>query len=250
MRLIEDYSTIYQLADDLSIGYEQDPPFPHCVIEDLFNQEVLEIVLADFPRPEEQKNWRTIHAQRFGQDMQFNKLGLAEELEWPDSIRRLIHELNSGPFLHFLERLTGIEKLLPDPRTRGGGIHQVVNGGLLGVHADFTEHRIYGFDRRVNLLLYLNHDWQDEWEGHLELWTTDVSRCEKRLRPNFGRCVIFNTDAKSFHGHPVPLNCPEEVTRKSIALYYYTIGREGTQVEHTFQTDWQQLPETEKPEPQ
>jgi len=161
--------------------------------------------------------------------------------------RQLIWELNSGTFIRALEKLTGIENLIPDPSLRGGGLHQVLPGGVLGVHADFTHHVDYDLERRVNLLLYLNKDWHDDYEGHLELWNRDASRCIKRIRPLAGRCVVFNTDADSYHGHPRPLNCPDGVTRKSIAIYYYTLGRDDKNVAPTQRTDWRVLPQVDLP---
>ena len=162
-------------------------------------------------------------------------------------IRQLIWELNSSTFIRTLEGLTGIENLIPDPSLRGGGLHQILPGGLLGIHADFTHHVKYDLERRVNLLLYLNKDWEDEYGGHLELWNRDASHCVKRIRPTAGRCIIFNTDADSYHGHPRPLTCPEGITRKSIAIYYYTHGRGDQNVEPTQRTDWQILPEVDLP---
>src|SRR3546814_13364087 len=44
----------------------------------------------------------------------------------------------------------------------------------------------------------------------------------RAVAPVFNRCVVFNTDSDSYHGHPDPLTCPEDRSRRSIALYYYT----------------------------
>lgn len=137
--------------------------------------------------------------------------------------RRIINSLNDAKFLRYLEDLTGISGLIPDPYFDGGGVHKVARGGFLKIHADFNWHKKMKLDRRVNLLLYLNSDWKEEWGGHLELW--DGRRCVKKVLPTMGTMVIFNTTDYSFHGHPHPLNCPDGVTRNSIALYYYTNGR-------------------------
>ncbi|MHB1424845.1 MAG: 2OG-Fe(II) oxygenase [Gemmataceae bacterium] len=96
-------------------------------------------------------------------------------------------------------------------------------GGFLNIHADFTAHPHHRlWRRRVNVLLYLNENWPEEYGGHLEFWTKDMQRCFEKILPLFNRCVIFNADKDSFHGHPHPLACPSETTRKSIALYYYS----------------------------
>ena len=138
-----------------------------------------------------------------------------------EATRHLLAELNSAPVIAFLERLTGIEGLVPDPHFVGGGLHQIERGGHLKVHADFNRHPRTQLERRINLLLYLNRDWKDEYGGALELWNRDMSACEARILPLFNRCVVFSTTETSYHGHPEPLNCPEGWTRKSIALYYY-----------------------------
>jgi len=243
-----DYDRLYALAEQQRSAYASAHPFPHIMMSDLVDADILREILQLFPTPEQTENWRRLHVRSNEQDVQLAKLGLQFEREMPSLIRQLIHELNSGPFLYFLERLSGIDNLLPDPSLQGGGLHQVLHGGLLGVHADFTRHHRYQLDRRLNLLLFLNHDWKDEYGGNLELWSRDMNHCERNIRPEFGRCVIFNTDDTSFHGHPRPLTCPDGMTRKSIALYYYSNGRDDAQVPPTTDTNWQRLPDVSLPE--
>jgi hypothetical protein len=223
-------------------------PFPHIVLDEFIRSDVVDAILAGFPSPSADIKWRQLVASGSdGEKVQFNKQGMPHLFKISAVARQLIWELNSGTFIRALEKLTGIENLIPDPSLRGGGLHQVLPGGVLGVHADFTHHVDYDLERRVNLLLYLNKDWQDEYEGHLELWNPDASRCIKRIRPLAGRCVVFNTDADSYHGHPRPLKCPQGTTRKSIAIYYYTLGRDDKDVAPTQRTDWRVLPEVDLP---
>ena len=80
-------------------------------------------------------------------------------------------------------------------------------------------------DRRVNLLLYLNKNWLDSYGGCLELWDKEMTKCVKKIKPEFNTMVIFNTNDFSNHGHPDPLNCPINLSRKSIATYYFSKGR-------------------------
>jgi len=131
----------------------------------------------------------------------------------------------SAPVLQFLERLTGINGLMGDPSLLGGGVHKINRGGKLGVHADFNVHFRTQLHRRINLLLYLNKDWNAEWGGDLELWEKDMSKCCIKVAPVFNRAAIFNITDDAFHGHPHPLNTPENVSRYSLALYYYTVDR-------------------------
>ena len=122
--------------------------------------------------------------------------------------RQLFHFFNSRPMLEFLEGLTTIQGLLPDPYFVGGGYHETGRGGKLGIHADFRVNEQLHLDRRVNVIIYLNESWP-EWGGHLELWDRDMTVKCKEIAPVFNRCVVFNTDATSYHGHPEPLQHPK-----------------------------------------
>ena len=129
----------------------------------------------------------------------------------------------SPRFVTWLEQLTGIPALLPDWTMDGGGLHQTLRGGHLNIHADFSTHHVHeNWARRVNILLYLNDEWRDEWGGHLELWDKDMSSVQGRVSPKGNRMLVFTTSEDSFHGHPDPLVCPEDVARRSMALYYFT----------------------------
>jgi hypothetical protein len=139
--------------------------------------------------------------------------------------RHLVAQFNAATVIGFLERLTGIDGLVPDPHLVGGGLHQIERGGRLEVHADFNRHEHLRLDRRLNMILYLNREWREEWGGHLELWDRTMRRCVRKVLPVANRCVVFATSDHSFHGHPDPLTCPPGVTRKSLALYYYSNGR-------------------------
>ena len=140
-------------------------------------------------------------------------------------VRAFLDAMNGYEMLQFLEALTGIEGLIPDPYFGGGGLHQIEPGGFLKIHADFNVHPKLKLDRRLNLLTYLNKDWRDEWGGHLELWNAPMTERRQRIAPLFNRTVVFSTTDTSFHGHPHPLTSPPGVTRKSVSLYYYTAGR-------------------------
>lgn len=232
------FSVLPALAATHAQSYQNALPFPHAVFDDFVDISLAKRLAADVPKPGEEKNWRAIvDNYSDGDAAQHGKLGLPHEAEFSPLIRAVLWEMNSGPFLRFLESLTGIRGLIGDPRLQGGGVHQILPGGYLGVHADFTEHKYYGLSRRLNVLIYLNEGWQSEWGGHLELWERDLSRCARRVQPNLGRCVVFSTDDTSYHGHPEPLACPEGITRKSLALYYYTHGRQDS-ADAVTHTEW------------
>jgi Rps23 Pro-64 3,4-dihydroxylase Tpa1-like proline 4-hydroxylase len=203
----------------LAAQYRSADPFPHIVIDDLFENADLERVLAEFPKPE-QMRW-----MRFDSATE-KKLGFYHEHSTlaPD-VRAFLDAMNGFEMLLFLEALTGIDGLIPDPYFGGGGLHQIEPGGFLKIHADFNVHPKLKLDRRVNMLVYLNKDWDEAWGGHLELWNASMAECRQRIAPLFNRTVVFSTTDTSFHGHPHPLLSPPGVTRKSVSLYYYTAGR-------------------------
>ncbi|HKH46091.1 MAG TPA: 2OG-Fe(II) oxygenase [Thermoanaerobaculia bacterium] len=198
--------------------YTSAQPFPHAVIDSLFPDEVLRTVLAAFPQPDEIE-WR-----RFDNATE-KKLGYWHESSLHPDLQLFLYEMSAPPVLRFLEALTGIEGLIPDPYFGGAGPHQILPGGFLKVHVDFNRHPLLQLDRRLNLLVYLNEDWEEAYGGHLELWDREMTRCERKILPVFNRTVVFSTTDFSFHGHPVPLSCPEGRSRKSVSFYYYTNGR-------------------------
>jgi Rps23 Pro-64 3,4-dihydroxylase Tpa1-like proline 4-hydroxylase len=199
---------------------------------------VAEAALRDFPEPKE-VDWLA-----YKDVNQHKKLAFDAVEKLPASIRDVLYFLNTRPMLKFLETLTGIQSVLPDPTYAGGGLHQIKPGGLLEVHADFSYHNGLRLDRRINVLIYLNKDWEEEYGGHFELWDREVKRAEKKILPIFNRCAIFSTTSVSFHGHPVPLACPPDRNRKSIATYYYSNGRpeEDPELTHKHEVAFQQRP--------
>ncbi|PYR33651.1 MAG: proline hydroxylase [Acidobacteria bacterium] len=207
---------------DLRADYCAAQPFPHIVLDNFLDRGLLEAALREFPdlASEEWIHYTHVNERKFG---------LSNRAHFGPALGTLIDTLNGPRFVQWLEQLTSIQGLKGDETLEGGGLHQSARGGFLNVHADFTVHpHRRDWRRRVNLLVYLNHDWQDEYGGHLELWDRQVRKCVRKVAPIFDRAVVFSTDPDSFHGHPEPLACPPEMTRKSLALYYFT--EETTQI--------------------
>ncbi len=193
-------------------------PFPHIVIDDALPTNVLDAVIAEFPAPEE-ADWQTFDKQTEV------KLALADTERMGPSTRHLLAEFNGQVFTEFLQQLTAIDHLVPDPHYDGGGLHQIRRGGFLKVHADFNKNKRLNLDRRLNVLLYLNRDWDPSFGGNLELWNPDMSAAVQSIAPIFNRMVVFATTDDALHGHPEPLTCPPDRARRSMALYYYSNGR-------------------------
>ena len=194
-------------------------PFPHAVIDGFLPEWAGDAVVAEFPAPD------GIPWDRYHDGGNTLKLATAQAALIGPVTRAVLAELNGPAMLDFLEALTGIDGLIPDPHLLGGGLHQVETGGFLNIHADFNLHPRLRLDRRLNLLLYLNPGWTEADGGHLELWSADLRSCERRILPVHNRCVVFSTTDTSFHGHPHPLAVEPPRTRRSVALYYYSAGR-------------------------
>jgi len=200
----------------LAKQYRTAAPFPHIVLDGLFDDSLLSDVVRDFPAPAQMK-WLSFDNRHEKKLAWYHELGTLA-----DTVRALLDKLNGFETLLWLEALTGIEGLIPDPYYGGGGVHQIEPGGFLKVHTDFNLHPKLKIYRRLNLLVYLNREWKDVYGGHLELWNADRSHCEQRILPLFNRTVVFSTSPISYHGHPQPLRSPDGMTRKSLSLYYYT----------------------------
>lgn len=218
------YENLMQVARDYKKAYKNASPFPNISFKNFFDEDMLNEILEEFP-----------DLAKKG-DIKFNspnevKLATKGEAKFGPKAKRLMHFLNSEPFLLFLQEITGIEeKLMPDPYFEGGGFHETKPGGFLKIHADFNKHKETKLDRRLNVLIYLNKDWDDSYGGHFELWDRDMTKCVKKVAPEFNTLAMFSTTDFSYHGLPNPLTCPPDRSRKSLALYYYSNGRPAEEI--------------------
>jgi hypothetical protein len=208
-----------RLEADLSAtieSYRSAAPFPHHVFDDVLRPEVFDKTVAEFPATDDPFWKGYLHVNE-------TKYSNTEPDTWGPTLQDVARAFCEPRFVAFLERLTGIEGLLPDWSMDGGGLHQTLRGGHLNVHADFTSHHQHdNWARRVNILLYLNEQWPDEWGGKLELWDKDMTAVQARVTPAGNRMLVFTTAEDTFHGHPDGLTCPPGEARRSMALYYFT----------------------------
>jgi Rps23 Pro-64 3,4-dihydroxylase Tpa1-like proline 4-hydroxylase len=230
-----DLGFLMDFADKNHGSYLAAEPFPHIAVDNFLHPEILEAVVRDFPSPDSQP-WEAMV------DKDQKKFATNVVSRMAPSVRRVLYFLNSREIVNFLEKLTGIEGLIPDPHYAGGGCHELRPGGFLKVHADFNWHKQMRLDRRINLLVYLNKDWRAEYGGNLELWDTTMSRKVAEYTPLFNRCVIFNTTDTAYHGNPVPVSCPPGRSRRSLAFYYYTNGRPAGEVSQSHGTLFKNRP--------
>ena len=209
--------------DRLNKEFTSAEPFPHIVIDNFLSEDVLKVVLNEFPKSDSELfTWKSNDANSIKLMCQDRKL-----IKKLPNIDRLIDELNGTEFLTDLSTITDMPKLYGDSELSGGGIHQIKKGGFLKLHVDFNvADTLPDLHRRLNIILFLNESWDSDWNGQLELWNNDCTECVVSVEPIFNRAVIFDTqpsgDRMAWHGHPTPLTCPDGVTRKSLALYYYT----------------------------
>lgn len=209
-------------------SFQEAAPFSHIVLDDFFPEDVLQTVLDEVPARDAQQWARWGSGSRLEDPDEAIKMGISREATVGPVTRNFMLQLNSASFLQFLNILSGAppNSLIGDPTFHGGGLHSTGRGGRLLVHTDVERHP-HGmpFCQKLNLIIYLNHDWPDEYGGHLELWSRDGSCCVKRIAPVFNRAVIFESGTNTYHGHPRPLTCPPFRHRVSLAAYYYCINR-------------------------
>jgi Rps23 Pro-64 3,4-dihydroxylase Tpa1-like proline 4-hydroxylase len=207
--------------------YAAAQPFPHIVLDNFLSEPLADLCLAEFPV-------RPASNARYARPQENKKFEFNPETFSP-SLRTLFYSFNSLPFIGFLENVTGIKGLIPDPYFAGAGFHEIANGGHLNIHADFNHHALLDLERRINVLIYLNRDWKEEYGGCFEIWDRTMTQRCLRVVPLFNRCVIFNTSSTSFHGNPEPINHPAGTSRRAVALYYYTSTWDKTRREHSTQ---------------
>lgn len=209
---------------ELSKVYYDQEPFPHLIIDNFLDETVALDVAYEL-------RWLNVNFQE--EEWRFDKKDHHKNQVLKRSITQLNNMLptsklistyvNNPQFLSFLRDLTGMEKLVGDWEYRGGGVHMTPKGGSLNVHHDFNflgdPKNPYAY-RKVNLLIYLNEEWDSDWGGNLELWEKDLSAPKHIIEPKFNRAVLFNIEDAP-HGHPHPLECPEGETRRSLAYYFY-----------------------------
>jgi Rps23 Pro-64 3,4-dihydroxylase Tpa1-like proline 4-hydroxylase len=213
-----DFDRLKARQAQLKKEFQSKTPFRYLSFENFFFADKAELILQNYPSVEAGIWDGTTY---INQKNKFQK----REFETGSIFNDVFDELNSVGFLNWLSEITEIPKLLPDEKLFGGGLHQSVNGAFLDVHVDYNIHPETKLHRRLNALVYMNKDWQDDYEGHLELWDMGEKKMLDKIAPVFNRCVVFETNEISFHGHPKPLKTPEGVSRKSLATYYYTVER-------------------------
>lgn len=211
-----DFARLQRDLPATAAAYATASPFPHTVIDGVLTEAAFQDAVAEFPAVDD-PFWRGyLHVNE-------TKYSNTAPDTWGATLAAVAKDFCGPEFVAYLEDLTGIRGLIPDWSMDGGGLHQTLRGGHLNIHADFSTHHVHeSWARRVNILLYLNTEWPEDWGGQLELWDPGMTECRARVTPAGNRMLVFTTSLDSFHGHPDGLRCPEGQARRSLALYYFT----------------------------
>jgi len=212
-----DRNALVARARVLAPAWASAEPFPHAILDGLFGAEIANGLAAAFPGPSAAR-WK------FRDHPEQRRYGHLQQTGFADvapALRHALAELNGQAFLDFLETLTGIRGLIGDPHFIGGGLHLTPPSGFLAVHTDFTGDARRGLRRVLSAIVYLNPSWEESWGGDLELWKPEGTRAEIRIAPLCDRLVVLAQGDSNFHGQPVPLACPPDRFRASLAAYYF-----------------------------
>ena len=212
---IINFSLLNNQIEKLVTDFNKKRPFHYVVIDNFLDETYAKNLLKDFKDTSEWSHYCHYNEK---------KLALIDRKKYSETTLEVFEALKSTAFINFLQNLTKINNLLTDElEEEGANLTEVREGGFLNIHSDFQSHSTKKkWNRELNLLLYLNHDWKSEYNGDLEFWDENMMECKVTTVPIFNRCVIFKTEEKTFHGHPNPLTCPKDMSRKSLILYYFT----------------------------
>ena len=233
-------------ADQLAARFREREPFRHVVIDDFFAPDYCAMLLSQFPAFE-RGNARS-------EDGSLGNKSTVEKIRSLGPAFSALDDLvKSGEFLALVGRITGIPDLLYDRWYFGGGTHENRNGQDLDAHVDFNRHPVEKWHRRLNLIVYLNHEWNDAWGGSLELHSDPRAPDDRvtTITPLCNRAVIFETTEWSWHAFP-RIDLPadkQHLTRKSIALYFYTKERPADELADTHSTIYVDRPLPERFQP-
>ena len=199
-------------------------PFNYWIIDNFFEPELANQLSEEFLEYNN-PNWFN-----YNNPLE-NKKTINNYYFFPSATYKVFFRLSSNAFVNYLNEVTEIKNLIPDLGLHGAGWHIHEKGGKVNIHLDYSVHPKLGLQRKLNLIIYLTKNWNPSWGGSLEFWNHDPDTnkpLEKAVTIEniFNRAILFDTTQNSWHGFPTPLNCPEGVYRKSIAMYYLTYNEE------------------------
>ena len=212
-------------------------PFRHAILDNFLPLQYADMIYKELREIEVTDQW-------YKYESPFEKKRSTDNWSlFPPKVSHFLMTTLTGPFIKNVEEQLGMSGLVGDGHLVGGGIHCQEQGSFLHVHADFNRHRITNLHRRVNGILYMNKQWDDDWGGQIEFWKPDMSACEKKISPKFNRLVLFEINDKAFHGLPDPITCPPTHRRMSLAFYLYSADRPQHEKSEPHSTLFQRRPQ-------
>jgi hypothetical protein len=229
------------VVEELCQQFQTADPFPWLVLEDFLTENFVLQLITDFPQP-----GPDYAKYCLGDD---GKLGPnyanPNPQEFPPAFQLLDSLISSDEFVTLLSKLTGIPDLEYDPDYFGGGIRESQSQVFLPPHIDFNHHPRTVAHRRLNLLVYLNEDWMEEWGGAIQVHKDPrVHRTDSMVAsfaPVLNRCFVFETSERSWHGFNrlVP---PPGRSRRAFTVYYYTKDRPDADTVNWHNTEYVEPP--------
>jgi len=202
-------------VENIHKQYVTSSPFPNVIIPNFFDDDLAEKININFPSIDETwKHYDNPLEQKYSLNEFDNSL-----------FSNVFAYLQADAFVDIIKKITGIDDIQKDPLLHGAGLHAYPNNGKLDVHLDYSVHPISGKERRCNLIIYMNKDWKETYGGNLELFDKNL-HSQKTLLPGWNTAVLFQTSDISYHGLPKPICCPDDMYRKSLAIYYVSKKRE------------------------
>jgi Rps23 Pro-64 3,4-dihydroxylase Tpa1-like proline 4-hydroxylase len=221
-------------TDNLNKQFISAEPYEHIIIDNFFNEEYLNTLINEFPSINDKEYKWYLYNNPIEKKYALNNF--EKLLNYND----LFKQLQTPEFVNIISQITSIKNLENDPHLHGAGVHYHPNGGKLDMHLDYSVHPITGKERRVNLIIYLNKEWKEEYNGDLQLWDINFEKPVRKYYPEYNRAVLFRTSDISYHGLPTPIKCPDNIGRKSLAIYYVSEPRDN--VTKRYKAEYRPLP--------
>jgi|TARA_B110000444_G_scaffold131737_1_gene123708 hypothetical protein len=211
MQLVDYILKKFPNTNQLNTNYVKTPPYPNTALDDFLPAETIKAMKQEC----EQIQWTrefTRNGSRMLERQHIDDCPVANEVK---------NALSSSKFLNWLGDVTGHHDLIPDPHMVGAGYMRCIRGDSLKLHSDFNFNNTLKLYRMLSINIYLNQGWQPKWNGDLQFWDFERKGCKTRYYPEAGRAVLFRHHKFGFHGHPEPLECPEDTYRDGFRMFYY-----------------------------
>jgi hypothetical protein len=215
---------------DFLMKFQNAEPFEHIIIPNFLNNNYANNISDNFPN-----NYETWHKYCNPLEVKYSFDNINELHE---DLKNYFYLLSTDKMVQKMAKITNIPNLTYDDYLHGAGLHSHTRNGKLNMHLDYEKHPISGLQRRLNIILYMNKEWNPEWNGATELWNENMTKCITKSDVKFNTAIIFKTNEISWHGVPDKILCPENVYRKTLAYYYmsplenkenkYKIGNDGS----------------------